>query len=124
MVGLKIDGAVAQHWHLCRNELVFGSNSQKNMKEESAAALEKLRAELEAGHQVAVNQLKAFWARDKEAEVKQQVESLVASEKAAWEEELRQVRLPQCPTLLPCGKDVLSCADVFLLPCRRSRCGS
>lgn len=123
MVGLKIDGAVPQHWRLCRNELVFGSNSQKNVKEESAAALEKLRAELEAGHQVAVNQLKAIWSRDKDAEIKQRVESQVASEKAAWEEELRQVRLPQSSSLLPCGKDVLSCADMSLLPCRWSRCG-
>lgn len=97
---------------------MFGSNPQKNMKEESAAALEKLRVELEAGYQVAVNQLKAAWSRDKEAELKQQVESQVASEKAAWEEELRQVRLPPIPTLLWCGKDVLSRADTLLLPCR------
>lgn len=104
---------------LCRKDSVFGSNPQKNMKEESAAALEKLSAELEAGHQVAVNQLKAAWSTDKEAEIKQRVESQVASEKAEWEKELRQVRLSPIPTLLRCGKDVLSRADTFLLPCRR-----
>lgn len=77
--------------HLCRDDLVFGSNFQKNLKEESAAALEKLRAELEAGHQVAVNQLKAAWSRERDTEIKQRVEAHLASEKAAWEEELRQV---------------------------------
>lgn len=70
---------------------VFGLDSQKNMKEESAAALEKLKADLEVGHQVAVDQLKAAWSRNKDAEIEQQVESRVASEKSAWEEELRQV---------------------------------
>lgn len=61
------------------------------MKEENAAALQKLRAELELGHQVAVKQLKDAWSRDKDTEIKQQVESRVALERAAWEEERRQV---------------------------------
>lgn len=79
------------HTALCAGVTVFGFDSQKNMKEESAAALEKLKAELEVGHQVAVDQLKAAWSTDKEAEIKQRVESQVALEKAAREEELRQV---------------------------------
>lgn len=94
------------------------------MREESAAALEKLKAELEVGHQVAVEQLKATWSRDKDAKIQQQVELQVASEKAAWEEELRQVGLPPLSTaLLMCRGDV-SCTDVLPLPCRWSRRGS
>lgn len=72
-------------------QLGIGSNSQKNMKEESAAALETLRAELEAQHEAATNQLKAVWSKEKEAEIKLQVDSRVAAEKAAQKEELLQV---------------------------------
>lgn len=89
--GLKTDGVSNADTALCAGMTVFGFDSQKNIKEESAAALEKLKAELEVGQQVVVDQLKAAWSRDKEAEIKQRVESQVASEKAAWEEELRQV---------------------------------
>lgn len=79
------------HCPFTRNCLGFGSNSQKNMKEESAAALETLRAELETQHEAAMNQLKADWSKEKEAEIKLQVDSQVAAEKAAWKEELQQV---------------------------------
>lgn len=89
--GLKTDGASNIHAAQYTGVTVFGLDSQKNMKEESAAALEKLKADLEVEHQVAVDQLKAAWSRNKDAEIEQQVESRVASEKAAWEEELRQV---------------------------------
>lgn len=57
-----------------------------------------------------MDQLKAAWTRDKEAEIKQRVESGVASERAAWEEELRQVRLPPSSRThaLTHGSDVAS----------------
>lgn len=104
----------------------FGFDSQKNLKEESAAALEKLKAELEAGHQVAVDQLRAAWSRDKEAEIQQRVEAQFATEKAAWEEELRQVRLPPIQTLLHFAAEMMSCHALTFSRrrCRRSRHGS
>ena len=79
------------------------------MKEESSAALGDLRRQLEAGHQASVTQLKAHWLSEREAELQQQVTSLVASAKAAWEEQQQQqVTIPQCvpalPTPPPCGR--------------------
>ncbi|XP_028264375.1 centrosomal protein of 152 kDa isoform X2 [Parambassis ranga] len=61
------------------------------IREESGAAVEKLRDELEAQHQASVMQLKALWSKDKEAEIQQQVNSHVASAKAAWQEELQKM---------------------------------
>lgn len=93
LTALEICGFYVHHTHspFSGNNCVFPSYSQKTMKEENAAALQKLRAELELGHQVAVKQLKDAWSRDKDAEIKQQVASRVALERAAWEEERRQV---------------------------------
>lgn len=53
--------------------------------------MEKVRAELEAQHQASVNQLKDLWSKEKETEIQQQVNSHVASAKAAWKEELQKV---------------------------------
>lgn len=64
---------------------------QLKMKVKMDTALENLRAELEAQHQASTNQLKALWSKQKEAEVKQQVNSQVASVKAACQEEVQQV---------------------------------
>lgn len=61
------------------------------MKVKMDTALENLRAELEAQHQASTNQLKALWSKQKEAEVKQQVNSQVASVKAACQEQVQQV---------------------------------
>lgn len=61
------------------------------MKVKMDTALENLRAELEAQHQASTNQLKALWSKQKEAEVKQQVNSQVASVQAACQEQVQQV---------------------------------
>jgi len=61
------------------------------MREESATAVEKLRAELEAQHQASINQLKALWSKEKGTEIQQQVNSQVATAKAAWKEEMQKV---------------------------------
>lgn len=71
------------------------------MREESEAAVEKLRAELEAQHQASVNQLKALWSKEKETDIQQQVNSHVALTKAAWKEELQQVGFPIIAVQLP-----------------------
>lgn len=62
--------------------------------------MEKLRAELEAQHEASVNQLKALWSKGKETEIQLQVNSQVALEKAAWNEELQQVGFPVSPVRL------------------------
>lgn len=72
--------------------------------------MEKLRVELEAQHQASINQLKAVWSKEKEADIQQQVNSELASAKATWEEELQRVRvtvqlqqfhyLPNCDFML------------------------
>ncbi|KAM9352013.1 centrosomal protein of 152 kDa [Symphorus nematophorus] len=64
---------------------------EQNMREESDSAVEKLRAELEAQHQASINQLKACWSEEKEAEIQLQVNSQVASAMAAWKEELQKM---------------------------------
>lgn len=53
--------------------------------------MEKLRTELEVQHQASIDQLKAVWCKEKEAEVQLQVNSEVASAKATWKEELQKV---------------------------------
>ncbi|XP_029991421.1 centrosomal protein of 152 kDa isoform X2 [Sphaeramia orbicularis] len=67
------------------------SENEQKIREESNAALEKLRAELQAQHQVSMNELKALWSKEKEAEIQQQVNSHVALTKATWKEELRKM---------------------------------
>ncbi|XP_047451256.1 centrosomal protein of 152 kDa isoform X2 [Mugil cephalus] len=64
---------------------------EASVREESGAAAEKLRTELEAQHQASVAQLKAVWFKEKETEIQQQVEFQVASAKAAWKEELQKM---------------------------------
>ncbi|XP_047196007.1 centrosomal protein of 152 kDa isoform X3 [Hippoglossus stenolepis] len=49
-------------------------NIEQKMREESVSAVEKLRSELDAQHQASVNQLKALWSKQKEAEIQQQME--------------------------------------------------
>ncbi|XP_059192058.1 centrosomal protein of 152 kDa [Centropristis striata] len=63
----------------------------EKLREESGLAVEKLRAELEAQHQTSINQLKALWSKEKETEIQQQVNSHVASAKAAWKEEQQKM---------------------------------
>lgn len=53
--------------------------------------MEKIRAELEAGHQASMNQFKALCSKEKETEIQQRVKSQVASAKAAWNDERQQV---------------------------------
>ncbi|KAM7002587.1 centrosomal protein of 152 kDa [Tautogolabrus adspersus] len=60
-------------------------------REDGEAAVVKLRAELEAQHQASVNQLKALWSKEKEAEIQLQVNSQVDLVKAACKEELQKV---------------------------------
>lgn len=71
------------------------------MREESAAAVEKLKSELEAQHQASVNQLKALWSKQKEDEIQQQVNSQLSSAKAAWKEKLQTVCFPIVTVPLP-----------------------
>ncbi|XP_035013531.2 centrosomal protein of 152 kDa isoform X2 [Hippoglossus stenolepis] len=66
-------------------------NIEQKMREESVSAVEKLRSELDAQHQASVNQLKALWSKQKEAEIQQQVNSHVASAKAACREEVEKM---------------------------------
>ncbi|XP_039988381.1 centrosomal protein of 152 kDa isoform X2 [Xiphias gladius] len=73
-----------------KEEALIRENEQK-MREESGTAVEKLRADLEAQHQASINQLKALWSREKEAEIQRQVNSHVASAKARWKEELQEM---------------------------------
>lgn len=61
------------------------------MREESNAAMEKLRAELQAQHQVSINELKALWSKEKEAEIQQQVNSHVTLTNATLKEKLQKV---------------------------------
>ncbi|XP_040018099.2 centrosomal protein of 152 kDa isoform X4 [Gasterosteus aculeatus] len=75
---------------LGKEEAVIRVNEEK-MIEEHGRALEKLRAELEAQHQASINQIQALWSKDKRTEIQQQVNSQVASAKAAWEEELQKM---------------------------------
>ncbi|XP_029378778.1 centrosomal protein of 152 kDa isoform X2 [Echeneis naucrates] len=69
-------------------EMVFIKEKEEKMKEESGTSLENLRAELETQHQASINELKALWSSQREAEIQQQVNSHLASAKAAWKEEL------------------------------------
>lgn len=64
------------------------------MEEESVTVVEKLKAELETQHQASINQLKALWSQEKETEIQLQVNSEVASAKAAWRMDLQKVWLP------------------------------
>ncbi|KAL6106570.1 cep152 [Pungitius sinensis] len=79
---------------VCKEKDMLGKEEavirQKTI-EESGAALEKLRAELEAQHQVSINQLQALWSKEKQTEIQKQVNTQVASAKAAWEEELQKM---------------------------------
>ncbi|CAL8325651.1 unnamed protein product [Gadus morhua 'NCC'] len=60
---------------------------EQEMKEQSSAALDALRRQLEDQHQASVHQLQAHWLSEQEAELQQQVASRLASAKAAWEEQ-------------------------------------
>ncbi|KAK6309355.1 hypothetical protein J4Q44_G00208180 [Coregonus suidteri] len=62
---------------------------QKELKtlEESRAALEKLRSDLESQHQETVTKLRALWAEEKDEEVRQQVQTQLTKSKATWREE-------------------------------------
>ncbi|XP_035497198.2 centrosomal protein of 152 kDa isoform X3 [Scophthalmus maximus] len=73
-----------------RQKEVIRENEQK-MKEESGIVVEKLREELEAQHQASMNQLKALWSKQKEAEIQQQVNTHVASAKATFKEEVQKM---------------------------------
>ncbi|KAM9376046.1 centrosomal protein of 152 kDa [Pholidichthys leucotaenia] len=61
---------------------------EASVREESDAALGRLRAELEAQHQASVQQLKALWSEEKEDEIEQQVKAHAASAQARWKEEM------------------------------------
>ncbi|XP_041705638.2 centrosomal protein of 152 kDa isoform X2 [Coregonus clupeaformis] len=62
---------------------------QKELKtlEESRAAMEKLRSDLESQHQETVTKLRALWAEEKDEEVRQQVQTQLTKAKATWREE-------------------------------------
>lgn len=61
------------------------------MREESNAALKKLRAEMEAQHQASIIEMKAVWTKEKESGIQKQVQSQVALAKSTWKEELQKV---------------------------------
>ncbi|KAK2842417.1 hypothetical protein Q5P01_012617 [Channa striata] len=75
-----------------KEDALIRENKQK-MKEESSTAMEKLRAELEVQHQASVNQLKALWLKEKDAELQQQVNSQLALAKATWKEDLQKMEI-------------------------------
>ncbi|XP_010882014.2 centrosomal protein of 152 kDa isoform X2 [Esox lucius] len=56
-------------------------------REESRAALEKLRADLEAENQVALTQLRAQWAKEKDAELERLVQTQLAVAGSNWRKE-------------------------------------
>ncbi|XP_056273279.1 centrosomal protein of 152 kDa isoform X3 [Pseudoliparis swirei] len=87
-----------------KEEAVSRVNEQK-MREESATAVEKLRAELEAQHQASINQLKALWSKEKGTEIQQQVNSQVATAKAAWKEEMQKMEKTWVQRLEEAGRE-------------------
>ncbi|XP_077372294.1 centrosomal protein of 152 kDa isoform X2 [Festucalex cinctus] len=64
---------------------------ENEKSEESGTNVEKIKTELETQHQASITQLKALWSKEKEAEIQRQVESHVASAKAAWDEARHQM---------------------------------
>ncbi|KAM4618221.1 centrosomal protein of 152 kDa [Polymixia lowei] len=78
--------------------------NELKLKEESSAALEKLRTELEAQHQTSVNQLNALWSKEKEAEIQKQVNSQIASAKAAWKEKQEKMERTWAQRLEEAGR--------------------
>ncbi|KAM3608683.1 uncharacterized protein V6R79_003056 [Siganus canaliculatus] len=73
-----------------KEEALLTENKQ-NIQEETAKAVEKLRAELEAQHQASVDELRVLWSKEKAAEIQQEVDSNVALAKTAWEGELQEM---------------------------------
>uniref|UniRef100_UPI0037E7B76E centrosomal protein of 152 kDa n=1 Tax=Semicossyphus pulcher TaxID=241346 RepID=UPI0037E7B76E len=73
-----------------KEEALIRDKEQK-LREESGSVVAKLKAELEAQHEASINQLKALWSKEKEAEIQRQVNSQVALAKAACKEELQKV---------------------------------
>lgn len=60
---------------------------QKREEEESGAALEQLRGELEAEHRASMMKLKEDWSKEKEAEIQREV----SSTEVKWKKELQKV---------------------------------
>eukprot|EP00063_Salmo_salar_P050891 XP_014025726.1 PREDICTED: centrosomal protein of 152 kDa-like isoform X1 [Salmo salar] len=56
--------------------------------EESRAALEKLRSDLESQHQENVTKLRALWSEEKDKELRQEVQTQLTKAKAIWREEM------------------------------------
>lgn len=79
--------------------------NEERLRDESGAAVEKLRVDLEAQHQASINQLKALWSKEKETEIQQQVNSHVALAKAAWEEELQKMEITWAKRLEEARRD-------------------
>ncbi|XP_056138433.1 centrosomal protein of 152 kDa [Lampris incognitus] len=73
-----------------KEEALMKENEMK-MREESSAAMEKLRTALEMQHQASVNQLKVLWSKEKDIEIQQQVKFQVALVKATCKEELEKM---------------------------------
>uniref|UniRef100_A0A8C6U528 Uncharacterized protein n=1 Tax=Neogobius melanostomus TaxID=47308 RepID=A0A8C6U528_9GOBI len=71
-------------------EAAFKETNQK-MQEETKAALQKLRAEMEAGHQASIIELKAVWTKAKEKEIQQKVDTKVAQINTTWKEEMKKM---------------------------------
>ncbi|KAI3371197.1 hypothetical protein L3Q82_023834, partial [Scortum barcoo] len=86
-------------------EVALIRENEKKLREESGAAVEKLRADLEAQHQASINQLKALWSKEKETEIQEQANSHVALAKAAWDEELRKMEMTWAKRLEEARRD-------------------
>ncbi|KAM9529198.1 centrosomal protein of 152 kDa-like isoform 2-T2 [Salvelinus alpinus] len=59
--------------------------------EESRAALEKLRSDLESQHQENVTKLRALWSEEKDKELRQEVQTQLTKAKATWREEKEEM---------------------------------
>ncbi|XP_066557500.1 centrosomal protein of 152 kDa [Amia ocellicauda] len=64
---------------------------KKQLTEDKEQALEKLKVSLEDQHRVALATARAMWVREKETDVKQQVDTQVSLARMAWQEEQHKV---------------------------------
>nr|XP_046208214.1 centrosomal protein of 152 kDa isoform X2 [Oncorhynchus gorbuscha] len=90
---------------LCKDKDRLEENLQGRMEEEekkkrdnelktldeSRAALEKLRSDLESQHQENVTKLRALWSEEKDKELRQELQTQLTKAKATWTEEKEEM---------------------------------
>lgn len=92
----------------------FVSFSQLKTLEESRAALEKLRSDLESQHQENVTKLRALWSEEKDKELRQEVQTQLTKAKAIWREEVGVVLCSICSSSCFMNGSVLPPHKVYL----------